>query len=125
MNKSISKKLATVNKVNTLIETSQNVNSYQRLLATSAASTLDVMSLSKAVKHYVETSKKYLTEKQLQIANFKAILDSIKANEKLQNEEFFTFHQIALIANKLIKASDKNVQRAERAAKQQARANKK
>jgi hypothetical protein len=125
MNKSISKKLATVNKVNALINTNESVNSYQRLLATSAASTLDVMSLSKAVKHYVETSKKYLTEKQLLIANFKAILDAIKSDEKLQCEEFFTFHQIALIANKLIKASDKNVQRAERAAKQQARANKK
>jgi len=125
MNKSISKKLATVNKVDTLIKSNETINSYQRLLATSAASTLDVMSLSKAVKHYVETSRKYLTEKQLQIANFKAILDFIKSDEKLQSEEFFTFHQIALIANKLIKANDNNVKRAERAAKQQSRANKK
>jgi ribulose 1,5-bisphosphate carboxylase large subunit-like protein len=125
MNKSISRKLATVNKVDTLIKSNETINSYQRLLATSAASTLDVMSLSKAVKHYVETSQKYLTEKQLQIANFKAILDFIKSDEKLQSEDFFTFHQIALIANKLIKANDNNVKRAERAAKQQARANKK
>jgi hypothetical protein len=124
MNKSIIKKTETVNKVTDLIN-ANSANSYQRLLATSAATTLDAMKLSKAVKAYLETAEKFLTEKQLKIVTFKAVLDSVKASEKYVNQEYFSFHEITLIANKLIKDNDKNVQRAERAAKQQVKANKK
>lgn len=124
MNKSTQNKIAAVNKVTELIKTN-DANNYQRLLAASAGAHLDNMSLSKAVKAYVDSAAKFLKPEQLKIVTFKSILDAIKADDLLKEQEYFTFFEIVKVANRILKANDANIKRALKAERQNKAAAKK
>jgi CMP-N-acetylneuraminic acid synthetase len=119
VNKSDAKKLA---KIATFSEKS---NSLERLQITSAATTIEGKGLNAALKNFLTVGEKYLTDAQKTLLTFTAVKNAISKHETLKNKTLFSYFDLQLTCQRIIKEQDKNTQRAERAAKQAAKTAKK
>jgi hypothetical protein len=119
VSKSDAKKLAKIATFN------KNSNSLERLQVTSAASTIEGKGLNAALKHYLTVGEKYLTDAQKVLLTFAAVKSAIGKHETLKSKTLFSYFDLQLTCQRIIKEQDKNTQRAERAAKQAAKVAKK
>ncbi len=97
-------------------------NNYYKLLAISSNAKKESFSLSKIHSTFIEYSiiqgKDMLTEKQKSLLTFTKIKNIVKNTEKYKNKVLFSFHDITLICNGILKAEDKSIKIAEKVSKQ-------
>lgn len=84
----------------------KGASAYKRLLIASKAAKLDGMGLNKAIKTYLSAAKGYLTPSQLECVTFANVKAAIEDSPKYSELPLFTFHQITLVCNKVIKDHD-------------------
>lgn len=97
-------------------------NRYFKLLAISANAKKESFSLSKIHSTFIEYSiiqgENMLTDKQKSLLTFTKIKNIVKNTEKYKNKVLFSFHDITLICNSILKAEDKSIKVAQKVAKQ-------
>jgi hypothetical protein len=97
-------------------------NRYYKLLAISSNAKKESFSLSKIHSTFIEYSviqgENMLTDKQKSLLTFTKIKNIVKNTEKYKNKVLFSFHDITLICNGILKAEDKSIKIAEKVAKQ-------
>lgn len=101
----------------------KKASSYDRLMDTKRRAIVDSMSLSKLAENFLKSGVN-LTEKQAEVLTFKNIITFVKGS-KYCDLKLFTPQQMVYICSGVIKLHDANTARTERAAKQQAKENKK
>lgn len=98
-------------------------NDYQKLLHVSNKTTVATFNLSQALKMYLNQTKGEFTPKVMQCLTMKNVIAYIKES-KYRNLSLYTYHQITLICNAVIKEHNRGIAQLERAAKQQAKVDK-
>jgi hypothetical protein len=97
-------------------------NNYYKLLAISSNAKKESFSLSKIHSTFIEYSiiqgTDMLTDKQKSLLTFTKIKNIVKSSEKYKNKVLFSFHDITLICNGILKVEDKSIKIAEKVAKQ-------
>ena len=97
-------------------------NRYYKLLAISANAKKESFSLSKIHSTFIEYSiiqgENMLTDKQKSLLTFTKIKNIVKNTEKYKNKVLFSFHDITLRCNGILKAEDKSIKIAQKVAKQ-------
>jgi hypothetical protein len=97
-------------------------NRYYKLLAISSNAKKESFSLSKIHSTFIEYSviqgENMLTDKQKSLLTFTKIKNIVKSSEKYKNKVLFSFHDITLICNGILKVEDKSIKIAEKVAKQ-------
>ena len=97
-------------------------NRYYKLLAISANAKKESFSLSKIHSTFIEYSiiqgEEMLTDKQKSLLTFTKIKNIVKNTEKYKNKVLFSFHDITLICNSILKAEDNSIKIAQKVAKQ-------
>ena len=100
---------------------SKNAGSWDRLMHVANLAEIDTFSLSKVVKTFLEASKKAgvgLTPAQKKVLTFNNVKDYVNKSDKYSHLTHFSFHQVKLICNAVIKANDLNTKRAAKVKKQ-------
>jgi len=97
-------------------------NRYFKLLAISSNAKKESFSLSKIHSTFIEFSiiqgTEMLTDKQKSLLTFTKIKNIVKSTEKYKDKVLFSFHDITLICNGILKTEDKSIKIAEKVAKQ-------
>ena len=101
---------------------SNDANRYQQMLAIGANTKLELFSLSKIHKAYIESSvingKCMLTDKQIELLTLTKIKAIVKNSEKLKDKVLFSIHDVTLICNRILSENDKSIQIAKKVTKQ-------
>jgi hypothetical protein len=97
-------------------------NNYYKLLAISSNAKKESFSLSKIHSTFIEYSiiqgTEMLTDKQKSLLTFTKIKNIVKTTEKYKNKVLFSFHDVTLICNTILKTEDKSIKVAQKVAKQ-------
>ena len=97
-------------------------NNYYKLLAISSNAKKESFSLSKIHSTFIEYSiiqgTEMLTDKQKSLLTFTKIKNIVRSSEKYKNKVLFSFHDITLICNGILKVEDKSIKVAQKVAKQ-------
>ena len=97
-------------------------NRYYKLLAISSNAKKESFSLSKIHSTFIEYSviqgENMLTDKQKSLLTFTKIKNIVKSTEKYKNKVLFSFHDITLICNAILKSEDTSIKIAQKVAKQ-------
>jgi hypothetical protein len=89
----------------------KDANSFKKLLQVSRLTLLESMGLNRALKTYLVTADKVLTDSQMSHLTFAKVKAHINGS-KYKALPLFSLHQITLICNEVLKANDKNTARA-------------
>jgi hypothetical protein len=88
-------------------------NRYYKLLAISSNAKKESFSLSKIHSTFIEYSiiqgTEMLTDKQKSLLTFTKIKNIVKTTEKYKNKVLFSFHDVTLICNGILKIEDKSI----------------
>lgn len=97
---------------------SEEANNFQKLLHVSNLAETETYGLNRALKLYLEKAKGVLTKNQISVLTFQNVCAYINSSEKYKGLPLFTFHQITLICNAVVKENDKATKVAARVEKQ-------
>jgi hypothetical protein len=104
---------------------SANANAWERLQVVTAKTHIANLGLNKALKDYLFEAKDVLTDAQIKILAFKNVVSYVNSSEKYNSMRLFSLHTIQIICSAILKSEDKNIARAIKSAKQQAKTDKK
>lgn len=99
----------------------KNAGSWEILQHVSNVAEVETFSLSKVIKIFLNSANKSsngLTKSQRDVLTFANVVEYVRNSEKFSHLTHFTFHQVKLICNDVIKSKDLNTKRAAKVAKQ-------
>jgi hypothetical protein len=99
---------------------SEKANNFSKLLHVSNLTEIDTFGLNKVLKLYLEKASEVLSKGQIETITFANVVNYIQTS-KYKDLKLFSFHQITLICNSVIKENHKATRQAERAIKQGAK----
>jgi hypothetical protein len=102
-----------------------NANAWERLQVVTAKTHIANLGLNKALKDFLFEAKGTLNDSQIQLLTFNYVITYVKTTEKYADMRLFSLHTIQIICSAILKEHDKNTARAIKAAKQQAKTDKK
>lgn len=118
----VSKRLANkIEKIATF--KSEEANNFTKLLHVSNLAEVETFGLNRALKIYIEKASTVLSPSQIGILTFDNVRKYI-AESKYKDLPVFSFHQITLICNSMVKTLHAETKRTERAIKQGAKVGK-
>lgn len=101
---------------------SNESNKWQKLLAISSNAKLEMFSLSKIVKTFIESSTingvELLTDKQKSLLTFERVKNVVLNTEKYKDKRLYSLHDVVLICNRILTENDKSIRLAKKVTKQ-------
>lgn len=117
-------KLSKIEKLEKSIKTGlqSDSNKWQKLLAISSNAKLEMFSLSKIVKTFIESSTingiELLTDKQKSLLTFERVKNVVLNTEKYKDKRLYSLHDVVLICNRILTENDKGIKLAKKVTKQ-------